>query len=322
MAELDEEGLSARPRRPWLAGLMAAFTSGFGHLYVGRWRAAASIPIVVFGGSALAIILTLLAGGSSLTALIVGGLVWVGLHLLQVVGAVRIAQRAPVDFTPRRFNRGAVYVLWFLLVQATASLPAMAVRANVLELFKIPSDSMQPTLQPGDYLAIPKIGPYARTPLQVGDVAVFAYPPDPSVNYVKRIAGLPGDAVRVAHNRLEIEGKVHSARCNQPTATVTDRFGRDEAADCWLESRSDGVSWPIVVARARARSPGADYGPTLVGPGEALMFGDFRTDSSDSRIWGAVQIDRLLGRPDVIVFSVGRRDGLRWDRIGTPLQPQ
>ncbi len=313
---------TVRPRRPWLAGLLAALTAGLGHLYLGRWRAAAGIPVVVFCGTASIIIVVLLAGGSSLLALGLAGIVFVSLYLLQIVAAVQIAKRSPTEFVPRVFNRWTAYLLWFLVVQVVASLPAVGLRANVIELFEIPSDSMQPTLEPGDFVAIPKIGPNARTPLAVGDLAVFEYPPDPRLNYIKRIAGLPDDTVSVHGNRLAIQGSVSSARCNQPTVMVTDRYGRDQAADCWLETRSDGASWPVFVARAQARGPGADFGPTVVAQDQLLMFGDYRTNSSDSRVWGTVRTDQVLGRPDQIVFSLSRREGPRWDRIGTPLQPR
>ncbi len=207
------------------------------------------------------------------------------------------------------------------MVAGIAAGPALAIRANVMELFKIPSDSMQPALVPGDILAVPKIGPQTRTPMQVGELAVFHYPPEPTTKYVKRIVGMTGDEVRVERNRLEIEGKVRSARCNQPDVRVTDLHGRDQRADCWQETRTDGASWPILVARSRARSPGSNFGPTSVGPGELLVFGDYRTNSSDSRVWGAVKDGQVIGRPDQVIWSWSRATGPRWGRIGTLLQP-
>ncbi len=313
--------MTDRPRRPWIAGLMAAATGGFGHLYLGRWKAAIAIPVVVFCGTAITLTIVLLLGGSSLVSILAGGVMGFLLWALQIAAAVSLARKAPTDYALRGINRAWIYVLWFILVQGIAAGPALAIRANVMELFKIPSDSMQPALIPGDFLAVPKIGPQTRTPMQVGELVVFQYPPEPETKYVKRIVGLTGDEVRVEQNRLDIEGKVRSARCNQPDTTVTDLHGRDQRADCWRETRTDGASWPILVARSRARSPGSDFGPTTVGPNELLVFGDYRTNSSDSRTWGAVNEDRVIGRPDQIVFSWSRASGPLWGRIGTSLQP-
>lgn len=313
--------MTDRPRRPWLAGLMAAATGGFGHLYLGRWKAAIAIPIVVFCGTALALTIVLALGGSSLAAILTGGVVGFLLWATQIAAAVTLARKAPVDYALRGINRAWIYVLWFVLVQGIAAGPALAIRANVMELFKIPSDSMQPALIPGDILAVPKIGPQTAAPMRVGELAVFHYPPEPTTKYVKRIVGLAGDEVRVERNRLEIEGKVRSARCNQPDTTVTDLHGRAQRADCWMETRSDGASWPILVARSRARSPGSNFGPTTVGPSELLVFGDYRTNSSDSRAWGAVKDAQVIGRPDQIIWSWDRSTGLDLARIGTRLQP-
>lgn len=314
--------MTGRPRRPWLAALMAAFCSGFGHLYVGRWRPALAIPVVVFGGLALTLTAVLLAGGSSLTALAAGGSVGLALWLLQILAAARIASNTPTDYQLARSNRWWIYLLYVLAIQVASAAPAMALRANVLELFKIPSDSMQPTLLPGDFVAVPKIGPASAGPPAVGQLAVFAYPRDPEVSYIKRIVALEGETARVQRHRLDVEGGIQSTPCNQPTVEVTDVHGRGREAHCWQESSPSGLTWPVLVSRAHARGPTANWGPEIVPPGELLMFGDFRTSSSDSRVWGTVPAANLIGRPDQIVFSWDRARGPRWDRVGQELQPR
>ena len=144
-------------RAPWLAGLMAAFCAGFGHLHAGRWRAAIAIPLALRGAMSAALVGVLLAGGSALQALGAAACSGGGLWLIQIVAAVRVST------LPRRSPAPplAVYLVFVALVQAGSLVPSMALRAEVLEGFKIPSDSMQPTLRPGDFVAIPKIGPRA-----------------------------------------------------------------------------------------------------------------------------------------------------------------
>ena len=94
----------------------------------------------------------------------------------------------------------------------------LGLRSFVFEPFRIPSDSMMPTLEEGDFLVVNKYVYGLRLPVlnkkilqigdpQRGDVVVFLYPPDPAVNYIKRVAGLPGDTVRVRDDQLIINGQ-------------------------------------------------------------------------------------------------------------------
>src|SRR5580704_201957 len=98
------------------------------------------------------------------------------------------------------------------------ALAVLVLRAFVFEPFRIPSDSMMPTLLDGDFIIVNKFAYGLRLPVinqkivpigepQRGDVVVFRYPPDPSINYIKRLVGLPGDRVQVKDDKLIVHGK-------------------------------------------------------------------------------------------------------------------
>jgi signal peptidase I len=165
-------------------------------------------------------------------------------------------------------------------------------RAFVFQQSKIPSGSMENTLLIGDYIMVnrfvyaPTASGWERAILPVreirrGDVVVFKHPPEPEVDYIKRVIGLPGDTVELRGGRL---------------------FVNDE----WVEE-------PYVSEDYRINE---NYGPYTVPPGQYFMMGDHRNRSSDSRVWGPVPRELIKGRALLVWWSyeedadAARRHGL------------
>ncbi len=179
---------------------------------------------------------------------------------------------------------------------------ALLIRAFLVQAFSIPSGSMQDTLEIGDYLLVNKLVYGIRNPFtnQVwipvsqpkrGDVVVFIYPKDPSVDYIKRVIGLPGDIVEIRNKSVYINGQEYRT----PQAVFKDANIYRGASD-----------------------PRRDYfGPVTVPPGSYFVMGDNRDHSYDSRFWGFVRADQLRGKALVIYFSIDwEKFGLRLGRIG------
>ncbi len=220
-------------------------------------------------------------------------------------------------------------------IVTTAVLLALALRSFVLEPFNIPSASMQPTLRVGDYLFVAK-WPYGygrfSLPLglpivdgriggglpQRGDVVVFKSPADNRTDFIKRVAGLPGDRVRMTGGRLEINGRlVPKQLVAGETFIETLGSRRYEVFDQVKNGLRDDTALVTV--------PASSY----------FMLGDNRDDSADSRLSiadggvGMVPAANLVGRASVIFFSVDGRarlnDPAHWlasvraDRIGRHL---
>ncbi len=184
---------------------------------------------------------------------------------------------------------------------ATAIVLALIIRALIIQAFKIPSGSMEPTLLVGDHILVSKFIygmhiPFTNhviLPLEnpkEGDVVVFEYPKDESIDFIKRAIGLPGDKLQIINKQVYINGKA----LNEPYAYHGD---------------SD-----ILPANV---SPRDNFGPIVVPKGEYFMMGDNRDFSNDSRFWGFVKRDLILGKAWVIYFSWNPKTlHIRWNRFG------
>jgi signal peptidase I len=189
-------------------------------------------------------------------------------------------------------------------------------RSFLFEPFKIPSGSMIPTLQVGDLILVNKFHYGIRLPVinkkiianhdpKRGDVMVFHYPMDPRVDYIKRVVGLPGDEVSYLNKRLRINGQLIEQKA-EPDYFVDERKVFEHA----YEENLMGVKHQILdnPERPAGFTPfnsfpfkencqySAEGAVCKVPPGHYFMMGDHRDDSEDSRYWGFVPDENIVGR--------------------------
>ncbi len=162
---------------------------------------------------------------------------------------------------------------------------ALFIRTFVVQAYKIPSESMYPTILVGDHVLVNKFLyglriPFTRVRLLAlraparGDVIVFPYPGDPATDYIKRVVAVAGDVVEVRDKRLFLNGSA--------------------ASDPWAVTSEPVSEYP----------QGRDnYGPCTVPPGTVFVMGDNRDNSRDSRFWGPVAIADVKGRAMFIYWS-------------------
>jgi len=201
------------------------------------------------------------------------------------------------------------------------------VRSFVVEPFKIPSGSMMPTLLAGDFILVNKFTYGLRVPIlnntfiemnkpERGDVIVFHYPPDPSVDYIKRVIGVPGDKIRYQDKRLTINGQLLSVENERDYEYVMSGLNIMLAKQ-YSEQLGD-VKHDILVhdvmASYDADTIGARFAnneEVTVPEGHFLAMGDNRDNSSDSRVWGFVPERNLVGKAFFIWmnFDQGSRIG-------------
>jgi signal peptidase I len=178
---------------------------------------------------------------------------------------------------------------------------ALVVRTFVVQAFKIPSGSMEPTLEIGDHLLVNKFIYGIKIPFtsinlfpwkspQRGDVIVFIYPPDPDKDFIKQVIAVGGDTVGIVNKKLYING----VEAPDPHAVYTkNRSLRGDLQK--LEN----------------------FGPVTVPPANLFVLGDNRDRSFDSRFWGFVPLKDVLGKAFAIYWSWDSRESMiRWNRLG------
>ncbi len=197
----------------------------------------------------------------------------------------------------------------------------LVVRSFVAEPFRIPSGSMIPTLEIGDFIIVKKYAYGLRLPIiqtkiidtgrpKRGDVVVFRYPPRPKINYIKRVIGLPGDTIKwSADKKLIINGKVVSYTLDGKHKT------NEGTADKFRETLPNDNAHGLILFNNVTTA-----GDWIVPEGHYFMMGDNRDKSSDSRSWGFVPEDNLIGKASWVWmhwngFDGG--DGFQVNRIGT-----
>jgi signal peptidase I len=204
-----------------------------------------------------------------------------------------------------------------VIVQAL--LLALVIRTLLFQPFSIPSGSMRPTLLEGDYLFVTKWAyGYSRHSLPFspdifsgriwgsdparGDVVVFKFPPNPSLDYIKRVVGLPGDRIQMRDGELIINGEAVKrekiGQIDNPDITEVSR-----PVDVYRETLSNGVSYDTL--DITPNSIGDNTREFVVPEGNFFMMGDNRDNSSDSRFSvGYVPAENLVGRANIIFFSI------------------
>lgn len=213
-------------------------------------------------------------------------------------------------------------------------LVVFVIRSFMFEPFRIPSGSMLPTLYLGDFIVVSKYSYGIRLPVinkkiiktgepERGDIVVFRYPDDPKVYFIKRLIGLPGDVIELREHEVLVNGKVlelepdgqfngtiaGSPRTVNAQQYVETIYGRQHKI---LHGSRDNYSSMI-------RENGTDSVQFSVPENQYFMMGDNRDGSSDSRAWGNVPDELLVGKAERIWFSIFDWS-VRWNRIGDKLQ--
>jgi signal peptidase I len=263
----------------------------------------------------------------------------------QRVAAARVLGRDPGTLT----EPGTVdYARSFFPV----ALVVLLLRSFVFEPFRIPSDSMMPTLLDGDFIIVNKYAYGLRLPVlnrkflavgepQRGDVVVFRWPVDPSTNFIKRLVGLPGDHVEVHDNLIVINGQPvsfyvgphrYNDGCYVNFSLAREQLGTHQHEAMFCPVGIDRQPLLPACNRSGVRgyvcgdedAPGSSRMAPFVGdvpPGHYLMMGDNRDNSDDGRSWGYVPEENLVGRATRIWFNWDprRAGGPIWSRIGSAI---
>lgn len=206
------------------------------------------------------------------------------------------------------YSRSFFPVLLFVLI----------IRSFIFEPFRIPSGSMMPTLLEGDFIFVQKYAYGLRLPVtetkiietgnpERGDVVVFRLPSDPSVNYIKRVIGLPGDEVVYERQRLIINGEAISLQRGAEASFDVPVFVED----------LDGRVHDILITNPQFSTRDGTY---RVPDGHFFVMGDNRDRSRDSRFIGPIPEKYLVGEAVRIWMNFVPWNAPNWGRIGMKIQ--
>jgi signal peptidase I len=193
------------------------------------------------------------------------------------------------------------------------------IRSFIVEPFKIPSGSMMPTLVAGDFIVVNKFAYGIRLPVwnktlikvgkpNRGDIFVFHYPKDPSIDYIKRAIGMPGDEIRYENKELFINGELVNKILHEKysyTFSDDDMMHAEEFIESLGNSRHSILVHDIPSENYKFNVPEGHY----------FAMGDNRDNSSDSRVWGFVPDELLVGKAFFIWLNFSQ-----YNRIGTWLK--
>ena len=221
---------------------------------------------------------------------------WIVKVILELFGPTPVPEGGAAGKSTRREYFESIVVTVILALYGTTF---------AIQAFKIPSSSMEDTLLIGDHLMVDKLAYAPRDPwlgpllpyqqVQRGDIAVFKYPVDPGTHFVKRVVGVPGDRLRMVNKQLYINGHLADEGYRVHKIARVDQY-RDNFPD----------SMPVSVYRAWAEAlPGhVENGWLVVPPAHYFVMGDNRDRSSDSRYWGFVPRENIVGKPLLIYWSL------------------
>jgi signal peptidase I len=316
MADVAPRGGVGEPRSRGVAFVLSLVVPGMGHVYLGQWRRAliwACAPSVLLMAFCAVTMLVPLRGAFA----------WLVPSLVLVSGLAWLGTAVDVWLVPRaRFRRTEWWKLpmfWAGSVAFSVT-AAFVVRTFLVQAFKIPAGSMQPTLMVQDHVFVDMRAFHAAP--RRGQLAVFTFPERANQEYVKRIVALPGDLLSVSGGHPIING--------WPVPHC--RVGRAQLPELHSESNEVAVGeveleflggQAFLIFREDGRE-GGEQGPWLVPPGEVFVLGDNRNNSFDSRFWShgqgaGVPLGKLIGQPLFVWLAFNRDGSVNWSRYAAAL---
>lgn len=303
---------SARQRKLfWLAGFLSFVVPGAGQAYRGEAKKGFVLALLV-----------LLLNNHRFTPLALQGIGWmlglafllIALRVFAFVDALVGSRPSPNERKAGRWAPCVTLVGAYLLVFiGTSFFPGR------VKTFYVPAESMAPTIRKGDYVVADLNAFQSRAP-EAGELAFFLYPRDQTILYVKRVMAVPGDTLQVVQKKVLLNGKALPTEPSQETKLAAQLENEEDRKTLVPHAETTPHGTHAVLLNP-ASSLNESFGPVTLPEGKFFTLGDNRDRSSDSRIWGEVSREQLVGKPAYVYFSLDEATlQIRWDRIGRDLR--
>lgn len=268
-------------RKWWIAALLTIPLPGLGHLYCGKTTTAIVFMCLTLFVQVAPAYLFIFHEVTILTLLLIPlFLIYAIVH--SIVTAIRIKDH----YAPKKYSAWYFYLLIWAVVIFGIFIPASVFfKAHFAQAYHMPSKSMEPTLLKGDFLFAIKNAYRKKIPERY-DIIVFKYPRDGKTDYIKRVIALPGEVIEITGSSVFVNGEaldISFMSFEKPFSGIADMH----------------------------------FGPKTVPKGHIFVLGDSFYNSSDSREWGPLSLDKVTGKLAVIYYSIDYDNNmLRPERIG------
>jgi signal peptidase I len=286
-----------KKRKPIISLLLSIIAPGLGQIYNGQLKKGIFLYFI-----GLLILLTFSITGLHFYGLIFSLLIGICWFIFVIADSLITAIKIK-RIELNNYNRWYIYLIFILIFNIIGF--GSKTFLVMIKAYSIPSATMQNTLLVGDCILVNNAAYGVRNPFtnkvwiplgkpQRGDVVVFIFPQDPTKDYIKRIAGLPGDRIQIVNKKVLVNGKLF-----EPPGTIYD-------------------DPTIIPAPRRPGEPARDnMGPVEVPANSYFVLGDNRDHSYDSRFWGFVPFDFIRGKALYVYLPGGQKNSMiRWGRIG------
>jgi signal peptidase I len=294
-------------RKIWVTVLLSLYNPGLPFIYNGKLGSG----IILTAMFMLLSLMSYVIAGSSFSGLIIYIIADIIITIWMLIYNIRYTIKTNRLSYPRLRKVWGLIALLIISDLILSVSGEIFIKHSFVEAYKLPSGSMANTLIYGDYLIAEKGIDTGR--LQRGEIIIFKFPGDTHQNYIKRIAAIGGDRIKIDNKQLYVNGQLVPLPSEGQFCDTTHYYPHSENGR-WL-SRKDSTSyWETDGNR--------DNMPEMTVPlGQFFVLGDNRDNSADSRYWGCVDSKLVVGRAKFIHFSWDKEKfRIRWERIGKRLE--
>jgi signal peptidase I len=305
-------------RKPLLALLAALLMPGLGQLYNGQINKGFFVLLTFISSVPLSALASLyLSEHLLLILLILGVLCAFGAYGYGLVDSYRVARQLGKDYQLRSYNHASAYIAALLFGYIALNALTHYTRQHFVEAFKIPSQSMMPSVMQGDFLFADKRVncPGCKHHIKRGDIVILVYPNNRTLLYIKRVIALPGDTVELSHQMVRVNGQSIQGH-------EIKNLGNN-SLNSWLEThlayyeQGESGNYPVFWKKGEM----TEKVTITVSNGQVFVLGDNRNATSDSRDFGTVPLVDIIGKAKQIWFSWDvENHRIRWERLGLSLE--